>query len=325
MTSQRRSALFIVVVGLMLGAATLGAQSPAAAKQDIIVEVRGLIAKRDFDTAERTLRAFAQEKGWTPEALEAISWMARGNLAAKRLDEANRFAYETERLANAALERRPLDAEPRLPIALGASLEVQAQVLGLQGQRAEGVRLLERNLAEFGKTSIRARLQKNINLLSLEGQPAPAYQTAEWIGTKPPTLAELKGKPVILFFWAHWCPDCKGMASTLAELQAAYSDAGLTIVAPTQRYGYVAKRAPAEAPAEMTYIGDVLKEFYGNVRMTVPVSAETFANYGSSTTPTIVVVDREGIVRLYNPGQMTRAQLEPHIQAVVKRSTAVRR
>ena len=84
--------------------------------------------------------------------------MARGNLAANRLDEANRFAYETERLANAALEKRQLDAEPRLPIALGASLEVQAQVLSQQGQRGEGVRLLERNLTEFGKTSIRARL-----------------------------------------------------------------------------------------------------------------------------------------------------------------------
>jgi thiol-disulfide isomerase/thioredoxin len=324
MTTVQRSTLLAVVLGVSLGAAALIAQSAAPPKQDVIAEVRALIAKSDFAAAEQTVRAFAKDKGWTPEALEAISWMARGNLAAKRLDEANRFAYETERLATAALEKRQFDAEPRLPIAMGASLEVQAQVLAQQGQRGEGVRLLERNLTAFGKTSIRARLLKNINLLSLEGQPAPAYQTTEWIGQKPPTLAELKGKPVILFFWAHWCPDCKGMAATLAELQATYRDAGLTIVAPTQRYGYVAKRAPAEVPAEMTYIGDVLKEFYGNVQMTVPVSEDTFANYGSSTTPTIVVVDRAGTVRLYHPGQMTKAELEPHIQAVVKRSTSAR-
>ena len=268
MTRLHRSSLLAIVFSLLVGAGALSAQTAAPPKQDVIAEVRALIGKSDFAAAEQTVRAFAKDKGWTPEALEAISWMARGNLAAKRLDEANRFAYETERLSLAALEKRQFDAEPRLPIALGASLEVQAQVLAQQGQRGEGVRLLERNVTEFGKTSIRARLLKNINLLSLEGKPAPAYQTAEWIGEKPPTLAQLKGKPVILFFWAHWCPDCKGMAATLAELQAAYRDSGLTIVAPTQRYGYVAKRAPAEAPAEMTYIGEVLKEFYGNVQMT---------------------------------------------------------
>jgi thiol-disulfide isomerase/thioredoxin len=324
-TLLRRAPIVISALALTLcvTAPRVSAQTAAApAKRDIIAEVRALIAKSDFDTAEKTLRAFAQEKGWTPDALEAISWMGRGNLAAKRLDEASRFAYETERLSLAALEKRQLDAEPHLPIALGAALEVQAQVLAQQGQRGEGVRLLERNLTEFGKTSIRARLAKNINLLSLEGKPAPAYETSEWVGQKPPTLASLKGKPVLLFFWAHWCPDCKSMAATLAELQSAYADSGLTIVAPTQRYGYVAKRAPAEPSVEMPYIGQVLKEFYGNVKMTVPVSADSFANYGSSTTPTVVVIDREGIVRLYHPGQMTKAELEPHIQAAVRNTIA---
>lgn len=323
-TLLRRAPIVISAVALTLCVTALrsSAQPAAPGKRDIIAEVRALIAKSDFDTAEKTLRAFAKDKGWTPDALEAISWMGRGNLAANRLDEASRFAYETERLSLAALEKRQLDAEPHLPIALGAALEVQAQVLAQQGQRGEGVRLLERNLAEFGKTSIRARLAKNLNLLSLEGKPAPAYETSEWVGQKPPTLASLKGKPVLLFFWAHWCPDCKAMAATLAELQSAYADSGLTIVAPTQRYGYVAKRAPAEPSVEMPYIGQVLKEFYGNVKMTVPVSADSFANYGSSTTPTVVVIDREGIVRLYHPGQMTKAELEPQIQAVVRNTIA---
>jgi len=313
----------LLVVAFSATALPSRAQTATAPdKRDIIAEVRALIAKSDFNAAEKTLRAFAQEKGWTPEALEAMSWMGRGNLAANRLEEANRFAYETERLSLAALDKRQLDAEPHLPIALGAALEVQAQVLAQQGQRGEGVRLLERNLTEFGKTSIRARLAKNINLLSLEGKPAPSYDTAEWVGEKPPTLASLKGKPVLLFFWAHWCPDCKGMAATLAELQSTYADSGFTIVAPTQRYGYVAKRAPAEPSVEMPYIAQVLKEFYGNVKMTVPVSADSFANYGSSTTPTIVLIDREGVVRLYHPGQMTKAELEPHIQAIVKNTLA---
>src|SRR5262245_56676010 len=136
MTTLLRTTLLVSALGLASAVSSIHAQAPASAPaRDIIAEVRGLIAKSDFATAESILRAYAKEKGWTPEALEAISWLGRGNLAANRLEVANRIAYETERLALAALEKRPMDAEPRLPIAIGAALEVQAQVLGQQGQR----------------------------------------------------------------------------------------------------------------------------------------------------------------------------------------------
>jgi thiol-disulfide isomerase/thioredoxin len=246
-----------------------------------------------------------------------LSWLGRGALAKKRLDEANRFAMETYGLSLEALKTRKLDDEPRLPIALGAAIEVQAHVLGQRGQRAEGLYLLRRSLDEYRSTSIRTRIQKNVNLLSLEGQRAPAYDVTEHVGAKPPTITELNGRPALLFFWAHWCPDCKGMATTLAELQAAYTD--LAIVAPTQLYGYVAKRAPADARTEMAYIGQVAKDFYQGVNWTIPVNTESFASWGASTTPTVVLVDRQGIVRLYHPGQMEKSELEPLVRAIVER------
>ena len=49
----------------------------------------------------------------------------------------------------------------------------------------------------------------------------------------------------------------------------------------------------------------------------VPVSEENFKSYGASTMPTVVLVDRAGMVRLYHPGQMTLEQIEPHIKAIV--------
>jgi cytochrome c biogenesis protein CcmG/thiol:disulfide interchange protein DsbE len=295
-------------------------------QRNIVADVRGLIGKDDFATAEKTVLAYFGDVGTTPEGLEALSWLGRGALAKKNYDEANRFATQTYGLALEALKTREMDAEPRLPIAIGAAIEVQAQVMAAKGDRSEAVYFLQRELDEYKKTSIRARIQKNLHVLSLEGRPAPAYEVTEYVGaTKPPTLAELRGKPVMLFLWAHWCGDCKGMAATLAELRAAYKDKGFTIVAPTQRYGYVAKRAPADPQTELAYIGEVAREFYGNVEWTVPVNNDSFATYGTSTTPTIVLIDRQGTVRLYHPGQMTRAELEPHIKAIVdSRSTDAR-
>jgi thiol-disulfide isomerase/thioredoxin len=311
-----------VVIALFLASAAAAPQ----AQRNIVSDVRALIAKDDLASAEKTLLAYMNEAGTTPEALEALSWLGRGALAKKDYDEANRFATQTYGLALEALKNRPMDAEPRLPIAIGAAIEVQAHVMAAKGNRSEAVYFLQRELDEYKNTSIRTRIQKNVHVLSLEGRPAPAYEVSEYVGgAKPPTLASLRGKPVMVFLWAHWCGDCKGMAKTLAELGAAYKDKGFTIVAPTQRYGYVAKRAPADAATEIAYIGDVAKEFYGSVDWTVPVNNESFASYGSSTTPTIVLIDRNGIVRLYHPGQMTRAELEPHIKTLVaERATDAR-
>lgn len=307
-----------VLAVILFAPGILAQQASAPAARNIIADVRGLIAKDDFTAAEKTLRTFVAEKGNTPEALEALSWLGRGSLAKKNLDEANRFATETYGLSLEALKTRKMDDEPRLPIAIGAAMEVQAHVMAQKGNRSEAVYFLQRELDEYKATSLRARIQKNIHLLSLEGRPAPDYSVAEYIGeAKPPTLASLRGKPVMLFLWAHWCGDCKSMASTLSELQAAYKDRGFTIVAPTQRYGYVAKRAPADPQTELAYIGQVAKEFYGNVQWTVPLSNDSFQGYGSSTTPTIVLIDRQGVVRMYHPGQMTREELEPRIREIV--------
>jgi thiol-disulfide isomerase/thioredoxin len=309
----------LLTVALLLTTPPMSAvqsSSPQAAVRPIITEVRRLIAKDEFVSAEKTLRQFIAENGATPDALEALSWLGRGALARKRLDEANRFAMETYGLSLEALKTRKLDEEPRLPIALGAAIEVQAHVLRDRGQRADGLYLLRRALDEYRSTSIRTRIQKNVNLLSLEGQPAPTYDVTEYVGAKPPTLKELNGRPALLFFWAHWCPDCKAMAPVLAELQAAYKDKGLIVIAPTQRYGYVAKRAPADAKTEMAYVGQVARDSYPGVDWTIPVSAESFASWGASTTPTIVLVDRRGIVRLYHPGQMEKNELEPLVRAI---------
>jgi thiol-disulfide isomerase/thioredoxin len=317
----RRIALVLALAGVIAGRVMAQTQAPPQ-PLTIIQEVRALIAKGDFAGGEARARAFIAEKGPTGEAIEAFSWLGRGQLAANRLDEALRIAFETERMVEEVLKTRGLDDETHLPLALGASFEVQAQATARQGDLGTALRVLTRNIETYKNTSILARLQKNLNLLTLEGKPAPEYSIAEYLGSQPPTLASLRGKAVLMFFWAHWCPDCKGMAAMLRDLQTEYRDQGLVLVAPTQRYGYVAKRAPAKPGVEMKYIGEVLAEFYKGLEWTVPVSEQSFTNYGSSTTPTIVMVDRAGIVTLYHPGQMTRAELEPHVRKALGASTA---
>lgn len=60
-------------------------------------------------------------------------------------------------------------------------------------------------------------------------KPAPALELADLKGTKR-NLAELKGKVVVLNFWASWCMPCRREMPTLVKLQESLGSAGVQVV-----------------------------------------------------------------------------------------------
>jgi thiol-disulfide isomerase/thioredoxin len=304
------------VLALALAATLFVGQ--AARPVTLLSEVRGAIAAHDLTRAESLVATRRAEQGTTPEVVEAISWLGRGALAERQLDRAEKHAIEAYKLAVAALGTRPVDSDAKLATAIGAGMEVQAQVSAAQGARSEAVTYLQHELDKYRNTSLHKRIQKNINLLSLEGVPAPALDLSETIGPRPSAVDATKGKVVVLFFWAHWCPDCKNQSPVLAKLLAKYRADGLTVVAPTQRFGYVAGGAQASPDDELRYIVEIRDKYYGFLADTpVPVSVANHERYGVSTTPTLVILDRKGLVRQYHPGQMTEAELEAQIRPLL--------
>jgi thiol-disulfide isomerase/thioredoxin len=281
----------------------------------LTTEVRTELAQGNVPAATAALEHYRTAHGVDPDYLEALSWMARASLSANQPDQAATYAKQTETLARELLQHRALDAEPHLPLAIGAAIEVQAQVLTARGQQPQAVALLRRNLTTYGNTSLRARLQKNLNLLGLAGQPAPALSTAEYFGSKPKLLASLKGSPVLLFFWAHWCIDCKHEGPIITSLMSEFAPKGLTVLAPTQLYGYAARGEDAKPKDELTYAEKVWQQYYPGLQtVPVPVSKANFDRYGASTTPTLVLIDRKGRVALYHPGVMSYDDLHAAIE-----------
>ena len=284
----------------------------------IVEDVQSAVYGGNLQLAETELQDYRAHHSPDPEYLEALSWMARAQLMAKQLGAAQTYATQTENMALQLLQKRSLDAEPHLPLALGAALEVKAQVLAARGQQAQAAALLRKSIATYGATSIKPRLQKNLNLLTLTGTTAPALRETDFLGSKPTPLAQLKGMPVLLFFWAHWCGDCKAEGPVIAQLRSEFGPKGLTVFAPTQLYGYAARGEDATPAAERTYIEQVWQHFYPALQgVPVPISRENFSNYGASTTPTLVLLDRQGKVALYHPGMMPYDQLRGAIQQAI--------
>jgi thiol-disulfide isomerase/thioredoxin len=311
----------LVFAGILLWVAPISAQA------DLIGDVRAQLAQNSFSAAESELRTYKAQHGVTPEYLEALSWMARGAASTKQWDQAAAYASETRRLSEQQLTttKRKLDAEPHLPIALGAAYEVLAQALAEKDmaekrQPRQAVSLLRSALTRYGNTSIRARLQKNLNLLALVGQPAPPLQVSQYLGPKPPTLASLKGSPVLLFFWAHWCGDCKAEVPVIARLRQEFAPEGLVVIGPTRLYGYAAQGADAAPDQERAYIESVRARYYASLQdMPVPLSKQNFNAYGASTTPTLVVLNRAGQVAMYHPGALSYDELRSAVQKAAAR------
>jgi thiol-disulfide isomerase/thioredoxin len=292
----------------------------AASGDELVARVRSALAFNDFAVADKEIADYRGRAGTTPGVMEAISWVARGALAAHNLPKAEACAADARRMVLEVVKKRPLDSDPHLPLALGNAIEVEAQIMALQNRRGEALTFLTRERDAWARTSLRARLQKNIHLLSLEGKPAPPLQTTPWLGPKPAGLAAWRGHPVLLFFWAHWCADCKAEAPIIAQLLADYQAQGLVVAGPTQHYGYVAQGQEAPPEIETHYIDLVRQQFYAPLAsMPVPVSEENFKAWGASTTPTLALIDRKGVVRMYHPGAMPYAELAAKVKAVVSR------
>ena len=297
-----------IAMALLAGALQLGAADDFGAA----------LAQGNLPAAEAVLRDYQQRHGTTPEMVEAMSWIARVAFDAKDYAQAEAYAGKTLALCAEEMKKRPLDAETHLPLALGAAIEVKAQSMAQRGERTAALEYLHREARRYGASSIGPRIQKNVNMIALTGHPAPELIETRYLGPKPQTLLSLRGKPVLLFFWAHWCSDCRAEVPLLAKIRSEYAFKGLTLCGPTRLYGYTAAKESAAPEEELKYIEAVRQRFYGPLAdVPAPLSTANFERYGASTTPTIVLIDRKGIVRLYHPGAMMEAELRAALASVL--------
>ena len=123
---------------------------------------------------------------------------------------------------------------------------------------------------------------------------------------------------MLLFFWAHWCSDCKAEVAILANVKKTFGSHGLALIGPTRLYGYVAGGQDASPAVEKRYIQQIRGQYYAGLSdMPAPLSAANLLNYGASTTPTLVLIDGAGIVRYYHPGAVSEAELSTRIRSVL--------
>ena len=146
---------------------------------------------------------------------------------------------------------------------------------------------------------------------SIKGQPAPDFQLMDLDG-KTVRLADLRGKAVLLNFWATWCPPCKIEMPWFVDLQKQYGPQGLQIVGVAMDEGN-AHDAVAKFARQMGLNYAVL---LGNDRV-----ADKYG--GVDSLPTTYYIGRDGKIVSRVFGLVSHSEIEDNIRAALKQGPAV--
>jgi thiol-disulfide isomerase/thioredoxin len=119
--------------------------------------------------------------------------------------------------------------------------------------------------------------------------PAPDF-TLEDISGKSLSLSDVKGKVVIVDFWATWCGPCRMSIPELVDLQAKYKNKGLVVVGISVDDEKVSK-------GELVAFKEKMRINYPILRANDKVYVDYFGRTSGFSIPTLFVIDREGKVR----------------------------
>jgi thiol-disulfide isomerase/thioredoxin len=136
--------------------------------------------------------------------------------------------------------------------------------------------------------------------LSLTGQPAPELEAGVWLNTSPLALKHLRGKVLVLDFWAPRCGPCRKAIPTLLEAYARWRKRGLVVIGCSRLEGYYADDLGAQGKVRREREIELNTAFARRQRITYPLalmdSAASFDAYGVMGTPTQFLIDRNGKV-----------------------------
>ncbi len=147
-----------------------------------------------------------------------------------------------------------------------------------------------------------SRLKKKENQYKVLGERAPEMTSVDqWFPGTRKTFAEMKGKVILLDFWATWCQPCIEAFPAVKEWHQDFGRDGIEILGITRYYGE-AEGLKVDNEAELAYFKRFRDKHGLPYDLIVSRDQGIGMQYGVTALPTTVIIDRKGIIRYIETG-----------------------